>query len=142
MLLGGWWCVVVICGALWCMRVCFAVFFALCIGLRGVMGDWSYGVKSLGVLGADARFLGSMQLMRRYYAELYTLNTSLVAEYVKRANNHHALLAALKDVNHMIQKAAKLRVGQAKARIVSACRAAIKANNIHSLFKLFKTGQA
>ena len=42
----------------------------------------------------------------------------------------------------MIQKAAKLRVGQAKARIVSACRAAIKANNIHSLFKLFKTGQA
>ena len=45
-----------------------------------------------------------------------------------------------KDVNHMIQKAARLRVGSAKTRVVTACRAAIKANNIHSLFKIIKTG--
>ena len=50
------------------------------------------------------------------------------------------LLGALKEVNHMIEKAARLRVGSAKARIVSACRAAIKANNIHSLFKIIKSG--
>ena len=35
--------------------------------------------------------------------------SQLIGEYVKRSNNHQALLAALKDVNNMIQKAAKLR---------------------------------
>ena len=80
--------------------------------------------------------------MRAAYAQLYTLNSELIGEYNKRANNHEQLLAALKDVNHMIQKAARLRVGNAKARVVSACRAAIKSNNIHSLFKMMKTGVA
>ena len=47
--------------------------------------------------------------MKRMYAELYTLNNELIAEYRKRANNHAALLEALKQVNAMIQKAARLR---------------------------------
>ena len=36
---------------------------------------------------------------------------------------------------------ARLRVGAPKARVVAACRAAIKANNIHALFKIIKSGQ-
>lgn len=48
---------------------------------------------------------------------------------------------ALKEVNHMIQKAARLRVGQAKGRIVAACRNAIKSNNIHALFKIIQSGK-
>ena len=63
-----------------------------------------------------------------------------MGEYRKRSNNHEQLLTALKDVNHMIQKAARLRVGQAKARIVSSCREAIKANNFQDLFKIMKSG--
>ena len=51
------------------------------------------------------------------------------------------MLASLKEVNHMIQKAAKLRVGSAKARVVSSCRQAIKANNIQSLFKIIASVQ-
>lgn len=39
------------------------------------------------------------------------------------------------QVNQMIQRAAKLRVGQAKTRVVNSCRAAIKANNLQALFK-------
>jgi len=78
--------------------------------------------------------------MRRAYSELYNQNAGLLGEYNKRANNHEQLLAALKEVNQMIQKAARLRVGAPKSRVVSACRAAIKANNIHSLFKIIKTG--
>ena len=35
----------------------------------------------------------------------------------------------------MIQKTARLRMGTAKTRVVGECRAAIKANNIHQLFK-------
>jgi len=50
------------------------------------------------------------------------------------------LFFRLKEVNHMIQKAAKLRVGPSKPQIVAACRAAIKANNIQTLFKVIKTG--
>ena len=61
-----------------------------------------------------------------------------MGEYAKRANNHEQLLGALKDVNHMIQKAARLRVGAAKQRIVAQCRAAIKNNNMSSLFKIIK----
>ena len=99
-------------------------------------------MKAYVIKAEDARILGDLKAMRAAYAQLYTLNQELMGEYSKRANNHEQLLAALKEVNHMIQKAAKLRVGAAKARIVSACRAAIKANNIHALFKLIKTGQA
>ena len=57
-----------------------------------------------------------------------------------RAKNHEQLLGALKEVNHMIQKAARLRVGGAKARIVSSCREAIKTNDFHALFKIMKSG--
>ena len=54
----------------------------------------------------------------------------------------HVCLFVLQEVNQMIQKAARLRVGQAKVQVVSACRTAIKNNNIHSLFKIIKTGDA
>ena len=62
-------------------------------------------------------------------------------EHTKRANNHAALLEALKLVNNMIQKAASLRVGTPKARIVTACRAAIKDNNTSALFQIIREGR-
>ncbi|RHZ11526.1 hypothetical protein DYB26_014644 [Aphanomyces astaci] len=79
--------------------------------------------------------------MRSYYAELFTLNNQLLGEYTKRATNHQALLDALKDVNGMIQLAARLRHGQPKSAVILACRKAIKANNIHALFYIVKTGR-
>ena len=36
----------------------------------------------------DARILGDIKAMRAAYAQLYTLNAELMAEYAKRANNH------------------------------------------------------
>jgi Bardet-Biedl syndrome 2 protein len=82
-----------------------------------------------------------VQVMTRYYAELFKLNQQLVAEYNKRVVNHQALLDSLKDVNHMIQKASNLRMGSAKTRVVTDCRAAIKTNNVQSLFQIVSTGQ-
>lgn len=41
----------------------------------------------------------------------------------------------VRQVNQMIQRAARLRVGQAQARVVNSSRAAIKANNLGALFK-------
>ena len=79
--------------------------------------------------------------MRRYYSELFTLNNQLMGEYTKRSTNHQALLDALKEVNNMIQLAARLRFGNAKATVIAACRKAIKNNNIHALFYIVKTGK-
>ncbi len=57
-----------------------------------------------------------------------------------RAQNHDGLLAALKDVNQMIQKAANLRAGKAKQRVITDCRAAIKVNNFASLARIIAKG--
>ena len=80
--------------------------------------------------------------MRKMYLRLFELNGDLIAEYTKRANNHQQLLDALKEVNQMIQRAAKLRVGAAKTRIVATCREAIRTNNIHQLVNIIKYGHA
>ncbi|MNE93908.1 hypothetical protein D3C80_1918160 [compost metagenome] len=63
-------------------------------------------------------------------------------EYTKRSNNHNELLSSLKEVNQMIQKAARLRLGDSKARVIAECRQAVKTNNIHSLFKIIQSGRA
>lgn len=84
--------------------------------------------------------MNDMPDMRRAYTELNSLNQQLVIGYNVRAQNHENLLAALKEVNQMIQKAANLRVGKAKARVIADCRAAVKANNLNSLFRIIKQG--
>merc|ERR1712224_647717 len=114
-------------------------FNAIRLKLTAEMADDSNLVKTLVIKAEDARILSDMKSMKQMYANLYQLNNSLIAEYNKRANNHEQLLEALKEVNQ-IQKAARLRVGPAKTTVVSACRNAIKSNNIHSLFKIIKRG--
>lgn len=76
----------------------------------------------------------------RYYRQLYDLNKDLVAEHDKRATNHAELLKHLKEVNLMIQRAARLRAGGPKTRVVTACRTAIKNTNMPALFKIIKDG--
>ncbi|ETV96086.1 hypothetical protein H310_10727 [Aphanomyces invadans] len=109
--------------------------------LTGDMADDSNQLKHLVIRAEDARILHDMSSMRAYYSELFSLNNQLLGEYTKRATNHHALLDALKDVNGMIQLAARLRHGQPKSAVILACRKAIKANNIHALFYIVKTGR-
>jgi Bardet-Biedl syndrome 2 protein len=97
-------------------------------------------IKNLVIRAEDARILNDVGQMKNKYSELYDLNQELIGEYTKRANNHAELLKSLKEVNHMIQKAAKLRMGQYKKKVVSTCRKAIKSNNIHTLLKIIKVG--
>lgn len=47
--------------------------------------------------------------MKKMYSNLFVENRNLIAELVKRNNNHEALLAELKKVNNYINKAANLR---------------------------------
>lgn len=110
--------------------------------LTADMADSTQLVKALVIKAEDARILNDMRLMKKMYGSLYEVNRELMGEYMKRSNNHNELLSALKEVNTMIQKAGKLRMGQAKNRLINECRAAIKANNIHALFTIIKTGKS
>lgn len=105
--------------------------------------------------------------MKKRYRELYDLNRDLVNEYKIRSNNHNALLACLKSVNQAIQRAGRLRgegidwlhitgtsqtfthvslppssVGKPKNQVISACRDAIKSNNVNALFRVMRAGTA
>lgn len=75
-------------------------------------------VKVLVIKAEDARILNDMKLMKKMYSSLYEVNRELIGEYIKRANNHNELLSSLKEVNAMIQKAARLRVGAAKTKVL------------------------
>merc|ERR1712232_524263 len=114
---------------------------AVRLKLTAEMADSANLVKALIVKAEDYRILSDMANLKKVFSGLQQTNSDLIAEYNKRANNHQQLLAQLKEVNMMIQKAAKLRVGSAKTRVVGACRQAIKKNNIHELFQIIRTGQ-
>jgi len=113
---------------------------AVRLKLTAEMADSSNLVKALIVKAEDYRMLSDMGNLKKVFASLQQTNSDLIAEYNKRANNHQQLLSQLKEVNMMIQKAAKLRVGGPKTRVVSSCRQAIKKNNIHELFQIIRTG--
>jgi len=115
-------------------------FNAVRLKLSAEMADSSNLVKTYVIRAEDARILGDMTLMTQIYSRLFDLNRELIGEYNKRANNHAQLLRSLKDVNSMIQKAARLRVGDCKTQVVNACRKAIKANNVQALFKIIRIG--
>lgn len=99
--------------------------------------------STAGVVRAeDARLLGDMSALRRQHRRLADLNRDMWGEHSKRAANQAELVQGLKAINLMIQQAAKLRVGPAQARVVAACRAAIKANNLQALSKVVCEGSA
>eukprot|EP01034_Spumella_vulgaris_P021413 gene21413-27443_t len=110
------------------------------IRLAADMADDSQRVKSLVIRAEDSRLMSDMDGTRRSYTELNALNQQLVAGYGVRAANHESRLAALKEVNQMIQRAANLRMGKSKSRVVTDCRAAVKLNNMNSLFRIIRQG--
>uniref|UniRef100_A0A7N9AKX3 Bardet-Biedl syndrome 2 protein homolog n=1 Tax=Mastacembelus armatus TaxID=205130 RepID=A0A7N9AKX3_9TELE len=110
--------------------------------LTAAMADHSNYIRNMLVQAEDARLMGDMTTMKKRYRELYDLNRDLINEYKIRSNNHNALLACLKSVNQAIQRAGRLRVGKPKNQVISACRDAIKSNNINALFRIMRAGTA
>ncbi|GMH75082.1 hypothetical protein TL16_g06645 [Triparma laevis f. inornata] len=110
--------------------------------LTADMADSSQRVKALVVRAEDARILQEMKLMRGIYSDLFNLNNELIGEYAKRSNNHQALLTALKKVNATINRASNLRIGKAKAKVITECRKAIKKSNFKLLVGIINSGAA
>ncbi|VTJ52111.1 Hypothetical predicted protein [Marmota monax] len=94
------------------------------------------------VQAEDARLMRHMKTMKNRYMELYDLNKDLLNGYKIRCNNHTELLGNLKAVNQAIQRAGRLRVGKPKNQVISACRDAIRSNNINTLFRIMRVGTA
>lgn len=63
-----------------------------------------------------------------------------MSQYRIRCNNHKELMDTLKEVNQIIQKAARLRIGKSKSVVVNESRNSIKTNNLNQLVKVIKTG--
>uniref|UniRef100_A0A8C8H567 BBSome complex member BBS2 n=1 Tax=Oncorhynchus tshawytscha TaxID=74940 RepID=A0A8C8H567_ONCTS len=110
--------------------------------LTAAIADHSNHIRNMLVQAEDARLMGDIRNMKKRYIELYDLNRDLINEYKIRSNNHNALLACLKSVNQAIQRAGRLRVGKPKNQVITACRDAIKNNNVNVLFKIMKAGTA
>ncbi|XP_069693259.1 BBSome complex member BBS2-like [Periplaneta americana] len=110
--------------------------------LGAEMADHSGLIRSLVVRAEDSRQLDDMKSMRKWYLELNDVNTDLVRGYNIRCKNHQELLDALKQLNIIIQRTARLRVGKYKTDVVNLCRLALKNNNLNSLVKIMRTGEA
>jgi len=110
------------------------------VNLTADMADDAQKIKALIIRAEDTRLMLDMDSMRKSYTELSAMNNMLIGSYNIRSINHENLLSALKCVNQMIQKASSLRLGIAKSRIISDCRAAVKSNNMQQLFHIIKHG--
>ncbi|KAL0621663.1 Bardet-Biedl syndrome 2 protein [Plecturocebus cupreus] len=110
--------------------------------LSADMADHSNLIRSLLVRAEDARLMRDMKTMKSRYMELYNLNRDLLNGYKIRCNNHTELLGNLKAVNQAIQRAGRLRVGKPKNQVITACRDAIRSNNINTLFRIMRGGTA
>uniref|UniRef100_A0A9L0JX33 Bardet-Biedl syndrome 2 protein homolog n=1 Tax=Equus asinus TaxID=9793 RepID=A0A9L0JX33_EQUAS len=110
--------------------------------LSADMADNSNLIRSLLVRAEDARLMRDMKTMKSRYMELYDLNKDLLNGYKIRCNNHTELLGNLKAVNQAIQRAGRLRVGKPKNQVITACRDAIRSNNINMLFRIMRVGTA
>lgn len=108
--------------------------------LSADMAEESQRIKALIIRAEDSRLMMDMYGMRKAYTELMGLNHGMIGAYQARAGNHETLLASLKDVNQMIQKAANLRLGSSKSRVISECRSAVKSNNMQSLLRILRYG--
>ncbi|MEE6499730.1 hypothetical protein FKM82_003571 [Ascaphus truei] len=108
--------------------------------LTADMADQSNMVRSMLVQAEDARLMRDMGNMKKRYTELYDLNRDLINCYKIRCNNHMELLNSLRGVNQAIQRAGRLRVGKPKAQVITACRDAIRSNNVNALFRIMRVG--
>lgn len=105
------------------------------------MADSVAALRLLLIQAEDSRLLGEYASMKKSYASVMDYNYELLSDNRKRMNNFDELRSALREVNAAIQRAARLRLGgEAKGTFVTACRSALKENNVMQLLDLITTG--
>ncbi|XP_018496842.1 Bardet-Biedl syndrome 2 protein homolog [Galendromus occidentalis] len=109
------------------------------------MADNSALIRALIVRAEDARLMKDFKAMRQWYMELQPLNRELIQSHKIRNQSHEQLQQQLRELHKILQKAARLRVGQYKGRCVTACRGALKTTNptagARALLKIISSGE-
>ena len=70
------------------------------------------------VKGELATSMADMASTKKYYTACQQQNSVLIEEYNKRRNNHEELKNLLRELNGFINKAASVRVGETKQRVI------------------------
>lgn len=95
------------------------------------------------IVKAEASLMiNDIEQMKRNYALVQQENGALIGEYLKRSNNHQALIAMLKELNAMIKNASNLRLGLAQKKMVAEARESIKTNSTQKMATIFQRGSA
>merc|ERR1712176_703164 len=90
-------------------------------------------IKNLIVKAEDSRIQKNYKSFKKQFSDLYDVNQEMLAEFLKRENNHKNLLSSLKEINQTIQQMSRLRVGKSQKMTVTLSRQAVKNKNVDSL---------
>jgi len=74
--------------------------------------------------------------MKRFYALVQRENEALIAEYLKRQNNHQSLVSNLKELNAKIKQASAMRLGAAAKKVVDESRDCVRTQKFDKMPKV------
>eukprot|EP00033_Pygsuia_biforma_P001406 GCRY01001590.1.p1 GENE.GCRY01001590.1~~GCRY01001590.1.p1 ORF type:complete len:724 (+),score=72.36 GCRY01001590.1:153-2324(+) len=111
-----------------------------CTLLHTEIAEASTMVKSEVVQSENARLLADMSELVSHLQELGGINRTLQGDHTIRTTAHNTLMSGLMELNALVEKASKLRVGSSRLKVVSECRAAIKENQPARLLAAVRGG--
>ena len=97
-------------------------------------------IKFLLVKGESARIVNSMKDLRKSYGEVMEQNRNLITEISKKNQNTSQLADAMKSLGLLINQTSNVRFGEAKTKLVSQCREAIKNKDFPKIIGLMERG--
>ena len=89
----------------------------------------------------DCRERKNMIEMKKVYANLQRENAYLIGETKKGKTNYDQIISALKEINMIIEWASQLRYGNARNKVITLCRLAIKNSNTMMLAQIIRSGK-
>ncbi|CAH1100216.1 unnamed protein product [Psylliodes chrysocephalus] len=97
-------------------------------------------IRSLIIQAEDSR-INDLDSLPYHYDELMVINEELINGYNIRLQNYNEKVDTMKNINTVIQKASRLRVGPKSSNMVNFCRTCINNNSVEGLIKVIRTGE-
>ena len=83
-------------------------------------------VKVFVVKAELALNMGDMEGTKKNYTTCKQENGNLIAEFLKRKNNHDAFTSSLKELNSCIMKISSFKMGTFRQELIKKCRDLVK----------------
>ncbi|XP_046405847.1 Bardet-Biedl syndrome 2 protein-like isoform X2 [Ischnura elegans] len=109
--------------------------------VRDMANSSAYIRKSI-VQTEDSYLLNDLDSLKEHCFNLSKITETLIHNHKIYCDTHEESQTILKDINLIVQKASRLRVGASKANLIQLCHTAVEKNNFSSLAKIFTTGVA